>query len=532
MNNVTSFSASTSTSASACAAATDSKSINAEHPIQFWHQNTVQTIAPASGGRSVLNYLRIDSGLTGTKEGCAEGDCGACCVMTVAQAENGLQFESINACIHPVANLQGKALLSVEDLGTPAKPHPVQREMVQAHASQCGFCTPGFVVSLAACTEQARCSKTNNKQGVNREQVLDAISGNLCRCTGYRPIVEAGLYAAQDKSGLDHSAIAAGLAQLNQASQATNAPQFAKTLPEAATALTPRNITELNAAIAAHPTAVLTAGLTDVGLWINKQLRTIPVMISTVQVAELQGIHHTAGGEHAGIEHAGIDIGAAVTLTQLAPHLLAAYPELHEWHERFASLPIRNAATLGGNVVGGSPIGDSMPVLLALDAQLLLQRGETQRTVALKDFYLGYQKKDLQAGEFLRRIMIPKRPKRPKHLHLAVYKISKRFEDDISAVCAALAFEVENGSIAAARLGFGGVAATPIRATSVEAALQGKPFTQATFEAAATLLEAAFTPLSDHRASADYRRLMCGNAMRRAAAQWFGNETTRVYDWA
>jgi xanthine dehydrogenase small subunit len=222
----------------------------------------------------------------------------------------------------------------------------------------------------------------------------------------------------------------------------------------------------------------------------------------------------------------GLDIGGAVTLTQLAPHLLAAYPELHEWHERYASLPIRNAATLGGNVVGGSPIGDSMPVLLALDAQLLLQHGQVQRIVALKDFYLGYQQKDLQTGEFLRRIMIPKRS---KHLKLAVYKISKRFEDDISAVCAALAFEVQAGVITAARLGFGGVAATPIRAYSVETALVGKPFIQASFDAAAPLLEAAFTPLSDHRASSQYRRLMCGNALRRAAAQWFGDEPTRVF---
>jgi xanthine dehydrogenase small subunit len=482
----------------------------AAHPIQFWHQKAVQTIAPASGGGSVLNYLRRDCGLTGTKEACAEGDCGACCVMTVAQTENGLSFESVNACIHPVANLHGKALLSVEDLGTATNMHPVQSAMVQAHASQCGFCTPGFVVSLAACTEQASCSK----QSVNREQVLEAISGNLCRCTGYKPIVEAGLSAAQFPAGLDHAAIAAGIAAIGTASQARH-------LAEAKTVLMPRSIAELNQAIAAHPQAVLTAGSTDVGLWINKQLRTIAVMVSTTQVAEFQGIHHTTGSEHSGM-----NIGAAVTLTQLAPHLLATYPELHEWLERFASLPIRNAATLGGNVMGGSPIGDSMPVLLALDTQLLLQRGEVQRTVALDDFYLGYQKKDLQEGEFLRRILIPQRS---KQLKLAVYKISKRFEDDISAVCAALAFEVEGGVIAKARLGFGGVAATPIRAYSVEAVLQGKPFTQATLEAAAPLLEAAFTPLSDHRASATYRQVMCGNALRRAALQWFGDEPTRVY---
>jgi xanthine dehydrogenase small subunit len=480
--------------------------LTSDKPIQFWHRNAVQAIAANSGGRSVLNYLRRDCGLTGTKEGCAEGDCGACCVMTVAQGEQGLVFESVNACIHPVANLHGKALLSVEDLGTPSQLHPVQSAMVDAHASQCGFCTPGFVVSMAACHEQAR----SDKKPTSREQVLEAISGNLCRCTGYKPIVEAGLFAAQVKAGVDHAVIARGIAAIGAVVQA-------RPLPEGHTVLTPSNMTELNEAMAVHPQAVLTAGLTDVGLWLNKQLRHIPVMISTTQVAQLQGIHHTAYG---------LDIGAAVSFTQLAPHLLATYPELHEWLERFASLPIRNAATLGGNVVGGSPIGDSMPVLLALDAKLLLQCGERQRTVALKDFYLGYQQKDLQVGEFLRRIMIPKRG---KDLKLAVYKISKRFEDDISAVCSALAFEVVDGVIASARLGFGGVAATPIRAYSVEAALQGKPFTQATLQATAPLLETVFTPLSDHRASAAYRRLMCGNALRRAAVQWFGDEPTRVF---
>ena len=509
----------------------------AAHPIQFWHQNAIQTLSPYSGGRSVLNYLRLDCGLKGTKEGCAEGDCGACCVLTASLTEQGLVFESINACIHPVAHLHGKALLSIEDLGTIAHPHPVQAAMVCAHASQCGFCTPGFVVSLAACAENARVRRTASQAdsavtapshstpsqatSLTREHLLDAISGNLCRCTGYKPIIEAGLLAAQSLHGLDHATIAAGIAQLSQA--ATINPQSPRTLPEAHTVLTPRSIHELNAAIAAHPQAVLVAGCSDVGLWLNKQLRTIPVMISTVQVLELQGLRHTP----AGLEQAGLDLGAALTFTQLSAPLLAIYPELHEWYERFASVPVRNAATLGGNVVGGSPIGDSMPVLLALDAQLLLQKGEVQRTVALKDFYLGYQQKDLHAGEFLRRILIPTRS---KGLKLAVYKISKRFEDDISAVCAALAFDVKEGTITTARLGFGGVAATPVRAYSVEAALQGQPFTQAALESAAQLLETAFEPLSDHRASAHYRRLMCGNALRRAAAQWFSNEMTRVYE--
>ncbi len=232
----------------------------ASHPIQFWHQNAVQTIHSDSAGRSVLNYLRLDCGLRGTKEACAEGDCGACCVLTVAQTDNGLSFESVNACIHPVANLHGKALLSVEDLGTIHAPHPVQAAMVDAHASQCGFCTPGFVVSMAACTEQARCTNA----AVNREQVLDAISGNLCRCTGYKPIIEAGLNAASaanESSGLDHAAIAAGIAALGGVREA-------RYLPEAPTVLMPRTISELNQALNAHPQATLTAGLTDVGLWL------------------------------------------------------------------------------------------------------------------------------------------------------------------------------------------------------------------------------------------------------------------------
>ncbi len=476
--------------------------------IQFIHQNKLQTIAASSAGRSVLNYLRRDCGLNGTKEGCAEGDCGACCVMTAALSDDGLVFESVNACIFPVANLQGKALISVEDLGTPAAMHPVQSAMVDAHASQCGFCTPGFVVSLAACHEQARCEQRR----VQRTDVMEAISGNLCRCTGYKPIIEAGLFAGQAPNGLDHAALTW---QLQTLTPSGDAP--ARSLPEAPAIFSPRSLVELNVLMAQYPQATLVAGLTDVGLWLNKQLRHIPVMISTLQLPELQNVHHTVEG---------LDIGAAVTLSQLAPHLLAIYPELHEWLDRFASLPVRNAATMGGNVVGGSPIGDSMPVLLALNAQLLLQKGSTQRRVALKDFYLGYQQKDLHTGEFLRRIIIPARS---SHLKLAVYKISKRFEDDISAVCAALAFELEDGKITAARLGFGGVAATPIRAYEVETALQGKAFCAASLSRAAPLLAEAFLPLSDHRASADYRKIICGNVLRRAAEQWFGDEPTRVF---
>ena len=480
-------------------------------PIQFFHGNAVQTIAPASGGRSVLNYLRRDCGLNGTKEGCAEGDCGACCVMTVQQGADGLVFESVNACIMPVANLQGKVLLSVEDLGTPAAMHPVQTAMVHAHASQCGFCTPGFVLSLAACHEQARCRQTS----VPRHAVMDAISGNLCRCTGYKPIVEAGLLAAQVPEGLDHGVLKQNLKILVDAGL-QSAKAIEKTLPEAGAVFLPRSIEALNGFLLEYPQAVLVAGLTDVGLWLNKQLRTIPTMVSTLHVPELQGVYHT---------DAGLDIGAAVTLTQLAPYLLAIYPELHEWHERFASLPVRNAATMGGNVVGGSPIGDSMPVLLALNAQLVLQRGAEQRRVALKDFYLGYQQKDLRAGEFLCRLLIP--PRSP-HLKLAVSKVSKRYEDDISAVCTAFALEVQGGIISSAGLGFGGVAATPMRAAGVELFLQGKPFAQDVLNAASLLLEDAFTPLSDHRASAQYRQKICGNMLRRAALEWFSTEPTRA----
>ena len=483
----------------------------ANNPIHFHHRGAARAVAAEHAGRSVLNYLRRDCQLTGTKEGCAEGDCGACCVIAVSQNAEGLIFESVNACIMPLANLHGKILLSVEDLARQGTPHPVQAAMVAAHASQCGFCTPGFVASLAACHEQGRCAG----KMPTREAVLGAISGNLCRCTGYRPIVEAGVQAGLDATGLDHASLSAALLALPQAN-----PQAQTLQDNSPTILTPRSLTELTQAVAAHPSATLCAGLSDVGLWLNKQLRDIALMISASQVPEL----HVLNADSQGMQ--GITIGAAVTLTQAQPLLLAHYPELHEWYERFASRPIRNAATFGGNVVGGSPIGDSMPVLLALNASLNLHSAAGSRSLALNDFYLGYQKKDLRAGEVLVSIHIPPRP---AGLMLAVYKVSKRFEDDISAVCAAFALNVENGNITQARAGFGGVAATPIRALSLEAALAGQPFTAATLNAIAPQLETAFTPLSDHRASAAYRRTICGNLLRRAAEQWFGNEPTRVF---
>ena len=411
--------------------------------------------------------------------------------------------------------------------------HPVQSQMLACHASQCGFCTPGFVSSLVACAENSRVMPIQIAQ--QKAAVYDAISGNLCRCTGYRPIVDAGVAALEDAEalaawGLNHTAIKEQLLHLK------TEQTLHQTLLQTQTSLVnqlnhnqapqmilPQTLAELSTAIAANPAAPLVAGATDVGLWLNKQLRDIPILISTLHVPQLRQWNETDSAFH---------IGAAVTLSKLEQPLCAEYPELHEWFERFASRPVRNAATLGGNVAGGSPIGDSMPVLLALGAQLLLQQGEMLRTVPLDAFYLAYQQKDLRLGEFIREIVIPKRDAglKNKNFKLAVYKFSKRYEDDISAVCVAIALHVENDIIVEAKLGFGGVAATPMRGIKIEAVLCGQVFNAETLEVAAIVAHDAFTPLSDHRGSAEYRKMMCGNALRRASAEWFSPHETRVFE--
>ena len=448
--------------------------------------------------RTLLDVLREDLRCTAVKEGCASGDCGACTVA-VAEAEEGgrLHWRAINSCIRLAHSVEGMAVFTAEDIaGEGGRLHPAQRAMLECHGSQCGFCTPGFAMSLFTLHRQ------RDGVAVSRDEALHALSGNLCRCTGYRPILDAAQTMHHwpdvplDESGLLQPLKL--LAQDGRAPVADSASNFYAT---------PTTLSELLRLRAAHPQALIAAGTTDVGLWVTKQHRRFGQIIDVTRVTELRRIER---GAHS------LSIGAAASLTEAFDALAECRPQLKPFFDRFAGLPVRESGTLGGNVANGSPIGDSMPLLIALGATLVLTSTRGERTLPIEDFYLAYRKTALAPDEVLARIEVPQPT---PHEWLRADKISKRFEDDISAVCLAVALQVEDGVIHSARIGAGGVAAVPARATKTEAALAGQPCAEATFDAAATVLEAEFKPLSDMRASSAYRRAVLGNLLRRGWQQ-------------
>ena len=448
--------------------------------------------------RTLLDVLREDLRCTAVKEGCASGDCGACTVA-VAEAEEGgrLHWRAINSCIRLAHSVEGMAVFTAEDIaGEGGRLHPSQRAMLECHGSQCGFCTPGFVMSLFALHRQ------RDGAAVSRDEALHALSGNLCRCTGYRPILDAAqtMHHWPDVP-LDESGLLQQLKLLAQDGRATAADSASNFYA------TPTTLAELLRLRAAHPQALIAAGTTDVGLWVTKQHRRFGQIIDVTRVTELRRIER---GAHS------LSIGAAASLTEAFDALAECRPQLKPFFDRFAGLPVRESGTLGGNVANGSPIGDSMPLLIALGATLVLASTRGERTLPIEDFYLAYRKTALAPDEVLARIEVPQPT---PHEWLRADKISKRFEDDISAVCLAVALQVENGVIHSVRIGAGGVAAVPARATKTEAALAGQPCAEATFDAAATVLEAEFKPLSDMRASSAYRRAVLGNLLRRGWQQ-------------
>nr|WP_231624594.1 xanthine dehydrogenase small subunit [Limnohabitans sp. 63ED37-2] len=460
--------------------------------------------------RTLLDLLREDLRLTATKEGCAAGDCGACTVV-VAEAVNGrLQYRAVNSCIKPAQSIDGLALWTAADLARPdGTLHPVQQAMVACHGSQCGFCTPGFVMSLFALYQRT----VAKGQTVDSHTAHEALSGNLCRCTGYRPIVQAACSLnAEPSQTVDERPIVAALQKM------------ATTEMTDGNYLRPSNLSALLQARAQHPQAQLIAGATDAGLWITQGLRRMPQIIDLTRVAELRRVEHYP-------QH--IAIGAAVNLQDAFEALAADRPVIAPFGERFAGWPVRQSGTLGGNVANGSPIGDSMPLLIALGAQVVLmahRKGRTvHRHVPLDQFYTGYRQSLLAADEVLAWVVVP-RPEPGEWL--GAYKVSKRQEDDISAVCLAVQLHVQDDHITAARIGAGGVAATPARAVKTEAALIGQPWNEATLHAAQTAMADEFSPLSDLRASADYRRTLLGQLLRRAWLESNGQGTVRLEDLA
>nr|WP_315480748.1 xanthine dehydrogenase small subunit [uncultured Rhodoferax sp.] len=464
--------------------------------LRFIRRGEIVTLTDVPPTRTLLEVLREDLHCTGTKEGCNEGDCGACTVVVGEEVNGQLQTKAVNSCIKMAHSLDGKALWTVEDIAADdGCLHPAQEAMVQCHGSQCGFCTPGFVMSLFGLYQQ----HAHAGQPITRADAQHALSGNLCRCTGYRPILDA----AQTMLGLP----AVPVDEAKTLSKLKLLAQYPRGLEADLAYKSPTTLQGLLAARAKHPQAQIVAGCTDVGLWVNKMHMDFAQVLDVTRVAELRRVeqypHHIA-------------IGAAATLTDAFAALVADRPQLGAFASRFAGLPVRNAGTLGGNVANGSPIGDSMPLLIALGANVVLmalRRGKVvHRELRLEDLYTGYRKNVMAPDEVLAWIKVPKAVAKER---ARVYKISKRFEDDISAVCLALNLHIVNGKVAHASIGVGGVAATPVRARKTEAALTGQAWTADTVMTAMATLRAEFSPISDMRASSAYRTEVLGNLLQR-----------------
>ena len=456
--------------------------------------------------RTVLQFLREDLRLTGTKEGCAEGDCGACTVVVVEPGIDGdVELKTVNACIQFLPTLDGKELITVEGLkGRDGELHPVQRAMVDEHGSQCGFCTPGFVMSLFALYRE--------NDDPTRREIDDALAGNLCRCTGYRPIIAAAQSMHARRDDWDAATHAELLREVAREDDLTIDRQGRRYFAPAA-------IDAFAALCEQYPDATILAGGTDIGLWVTKQQRDLETLIYTGRVAEMLDIETT--GTH-------LEIGGAVPLARAIPAIVEQYPGLDELFRRFASPPIRNAGTLGGNIANGSPIGDSMPALMVVDATLVLRRGADQREISLEAFYHDYQVNDLAPGEFVARIRVPL-PE--SDAIVASQKWSKRFDQDISAVCTAYSLRLSGDTVEHFRMACGGLAATIRRALHCEDVINGATWNEATIDAACQALARDFSPITDMRASADMRLVAVQNLLRRFFLESTGGAPETVYTY-
>lgn len=487
-------------------------------PIRFFHQGRVVEVQDLPPTTTVLQWLRGHAQCTGTKEGCAEGDCGACTVVLAELVTpdsiqsicvGGLSLRSVNACLQFLPTLDGKALLTVEDLKSDKGAlHPVQQALVDCHGSQCGFCTPGFAMSLSTSYER-HCEAGTRP---TRQQLADDLAGNLCRCTGYRPILDAGERMFDlPAQRLDTAPIVQALQQLAQDPplhyRAANPAHLTPSGHRQDNFHAPRSLSELAALREALPEARLLAGSTDVGLWVNKQFRDLGDILYIGTVAELKRIE---AREFDG--RPGLWIGAGATLEAAWQALASHVPSLRELWLRFASPPVRNAGTFGGNVANGSPIGDGAPALIALDADIVLRKGSHQRRMPLQDFYLDYMKNQLQPGELVEALHLPLPC---ADTRLRAYKISKRFDSDISSVCAVLSLTLTQGHVSQARFVFGGMAAIVKRAAQAEGAVLHQPWSEARAQAAEQALTQDFQAMSDLRASSAYRQRVAQNLLRR-----------------
>jgi len=441
------------------------------------HWETVGAVDPTT---TALDWLRQTKGRTGSKEGCAEGDCGACTVLVGSAEQGELVWRAVNSCILFLPMLHGKALHTVESLGGD---HPVQRAMVEHHGSQCGFCTPGIVMSLYG--------RSIGAAGTENAKIEDVLAGNLCRCTGYGPILDAAKAVPVQKD--DDAAILAALQRQPQGLQLDGW-------------FSPTSADELADLLVKHPDARIVAGATDVGLWVTKHHRALPKIISIGGIADLASIEESEDG---------LTLGAAVRYGDAYAALTRIHPDLGELVRRIGAVQVRNAGTIVGNIANGSPIGDMPPALIALGASITQRRGDERRDLALEDYFLDYGKQDRRPGEFVESVFVP-RPRADQIVRIV--KLSKRFDSDISAVCGAVCLTLEKGHITEARMAFGGMAGVPKRAQAAEAVLVGSVWSQSACEEAARALAEDFSPLTDVRGSAEYRLAAAGNILRRL---WF-----------
>ncbi|MFI0396464.1 xanthine dehydrogenase small subunit [Paracoccus jiaweipingae] len=453
-----------------------------DHPV---------SLSAAGPSDTLLDWLRLNRRLTGTKEGCAEGDCGACTVLVGQLRDGSLHYQPVNACIRLLPSLHGCHVVTIEHLrGPEGGLHPVQQAMVDHHASQCGFCTPGIVMSLYALWMQ------NPDPDVT--DIETALQGNLCRCTGYEPIIRAALTAskaggqAMDALAAERDHVTAQLSAIKPGAQTSRDDQRA---------IVPANTDAFARALLDNPDATIIAGATDVGLWVTKHLRPISPAIFIGHL--MQDIRVTETDLH---------IGAGVTYSQAEPLIARHFPQILPYWRRIGGWQVRNAGTIGGNVANGSPIGETPPLLIALGATLTLRQGQDRRSLPVQDYFIDYGKQDRAPDEFVESLTIPLPA---PDARIAAYKVSKRRDSDITAVAMSVWLRVQDGQITDARIACGGMAATPKRATLAEQALIGQPFGPAGFEAAAQAIQADFQPLSDWRASAGYRRLVAANLLRR-----------------
>ena len=476
--------------------------------IRFMLNGKDVSIEDVGASATLLDYLRLERRLTGTKEGCAEGDCGACTVLAGSLSEAGLTYSPINACIRFLASVNGCHVVTVEHLSGPdGRLHPVQQAMVEHHGSQCGFCTPGFVMSLYALWMEV--------PEPSEAQVEKALQGNLCRCTGYEPIIKAAVAVSRygspvsDYLNTERNEITTRLQAMQSAVRVVSGPQDNLSI-------LPSDVDDFADCLQSYPDATIVAGATDVGLWVTKFLRNIGPAIFIGHLNDLKTVARQGDA---------LIIGAGASYTDCQDSLSEHFPHLTAYWDRIAGWQVRNMGTVGGNIANGSPIGDTPPVLIALGADITLRRGSERRSLPLEDFFIDYGKQDRRPGEFVENIRIPL--PQPNDLN-AAYKISKRRDEDISSVAAGIHIKLTDDTVSGCSIAFGGMAATPKRAAAAEKALLGQPWSEVAFESAAAALPQDFTPMTDWRASSDYRMLSAQNLLRRFFLEHDGATTSPI----